>query len=66
MSSIKLSNIDYEYLKDCNVLIDYMIDNKYTTLLNDYGFGIEYELCEIEENYSHIKQVLKKVGIFVV
>lgn len=61
---IKLSNIQYRFLLSSDRLIDFMLDNKYTTLLNDYGFGIEYELCEIEENFTHIMLVLKKVGRF--
>lgn len=64
MNSIKLSNIAYEYLKNCTVLIDFMIDNGFTTLINDYGFGIEYDLFEIEDNFPHIMLVLKKVGRF--
>ena len=63
---IKLSNIQYRFLLSSDRLIDFMLDNKYTTLLNDYGFGIEYELCEIEENFTHIIKVLEKIGRFVV
>lgn len=61
---IKLSNIQYRFLLSSDRLIDFMLDNKYTTLLNDYGFGIEYDLFEIEDNFPHIMLVLKKVGRF--
>ena len=65
-NSIILSQINNTYLADSNTLLDFMIDNGYNTLINDYGVGVEYELFEIEENFSHIIKVLKKVGIFVV
>ncbi len=61
---IKLSNIQYRFLLSSDRLIDFMLDNKYTTLVNDYGFGIEYDLFEIEDNFAHIMLVLKKVGRF--
>ncbi len=61
---IKLSNIQYRFLLSSDRLIDFMLDNKYTTLLNDYGFGIEYDLFEIEDNFPHIMLVLKKVRRF--
>jgi len=65
-NSIILSQINNTYLADSNTLLDFMIDNGYSTLINDYGVGIEYELFEIEENFLHIIKVLEKIGRFVV
>ena len=63
-NSIILSQINNTYLADSNTLLDFMIDNGYSTLINDYGVGIEYELFEIEENFLHIIKVLEKIGRF--
>ncbi len=65
-NSIILSQINNIYLVDSNILLDFMIDNGYSALINDYGVGVEYELFEIEENFLHIIKVLEKIGRFVV
>ena len=65
-NSIILSQINNIYLVDSNILLDFMIDNGYSALINDYGVGVEYELFEIEENFLHIIKVLEKIVRFVV
>lgn len=49
---LKLSEIPAEHLVSHDALINYMIDRKVNTIINDFGYGMEYELCEIEENMS--------------
>jgi len=59
---LKLSQIPLQYLSDSNTLIDYMIDNNYTILVNDYGSGIEFELNDIEDSFEFIKKFVDFVN----
>jgi hypothetical protein len=34
-------------------IINYMLDNGITTITNDYGFGTEYEIDDIEESFVY-------------
>ena len=56
---INLSSIDDNKLTSCESLINYLIDNGCSVLINDYGYGIEYELCEIEDNFNDLMKFIE-------
>jgi hypothetical protein len=39
-------------------VIDWMLDNGFRTLINDYGIGMEYELDDIDQVWEDIIGVL--------
>lgn len=37
-------------------IVNYMLDNGITTITNDYGFGVEYEIDDIGESFVYFVQ----------
>ena len=55
---IKLSTIPSWFLMGSEKLKNYLEQRNVTTLVNDYGSGLEYDVEEIEESYDYFLSVL--------
>ncbi len=65
MKTVKLSEVkNFTKMNHPHELIDFMLDNNYTTLVNDYGSRIEFDISEIEDCWEFInKWRLKLIGL---
>jgi hypothetical protein len=57
---IKLSEVEgLSEMTKPNDLINFMLDNNYQIIVNDYGIGIELEISDIEDSWEFIKKFKK-------
>jgi hypothetical protein len=56
---INLTDVPIQYLKDSEVLIDYMLDNNYHLLVNNLGARIEYQISDIKDSFEHLLKFLQ-------
>lgn len=49
MSKIKLSELKSVNLMPVEYIKNFMIENNYDTIINDYGNNVEYDITDLEE-----------------
>ena len=60
MNKIQLSQITNWWKFSTEQIIDYMIDKKYDTLINDLGYGIEFSLDDLITMWEFLKKFKKQ------
>lgn len=54
---INLSKIPNRENMDINEIIDWCLDNKTFTIVNDFGYGLEFELDDLKYVWEDIKNL---------
>ena len=60
MTKINLTELPAN-IKSAEEIIDYMLDNGYDTLVNDFGAGIEYSVDDVLESEEFLFKWLNRV-----
>ena len=55
MNTVNLSDIPGWHKLTTEQIINFMLDNGYNTLLNDYGIGVEYSMDDLLVEWESLK-----------
>lgn len=62
MKKIKLSKIPEWWRMNVNEIVGFMYENDFDILVNDYGYGLEFEVGELPKMWEFILKFKYKIN----